>query len=231
MISSSQATTASVNKKKIDSPDKYFSSRLNEFMELHEISQTQLAKETGITRQSISKYLGGELPSAKILIEIADYFKTTPNYLLGYTNIKDCDITGDLNRFQKSTQLSENSIKTLIYWNEKFSKDNNPSLITMAFDQMISYEKGYNFRNTLFSLMACANHLKKLFVEFRSSENKKNLTYVSDGQDFVQIDDLLEYEIILNKQKTKLLIWQASRDLSVLLEKFITEEIDGSLYE
>ena len=232
MNSSNQAMKTSDSTPQKYNPYEIFSSRLDILVSSDEDSQTKLAEKLGVSRQTISKYIRGDtLPTTTTLVELANYFSTTPNYLLGYTDIQGRDITGDINKFHELTNLSENAINTLIYWNEKFSKDNNPSLITMAFDQMISYEKGYNFRNTLFTLMACANHLKKLFVEFRSSENKKNLTYASDGQDFVQIDDLLEYEIILNKHKTKLLIWQASRDLYVLLEKFITEEIDESLYE
>lgn len=66
-------------------------------------TQNQIAKEIGVTRQSISQYCDGStVPNADKLLKLAQYFNVSADYLLGLTeaktNNKDvqfiCDYTG-----------------------------------------------------------------------------------------------------------------------------------------
>lgn len=53
------------------------------------ITQRQLADAIGISQQSINKYENHNIePDIKTLIQIANYFNTSVDYLIGNTNIQ-----------------------------------------------------------------------------------------------------------------------------------------------
>ena len=60
--------------------------RLKELREDRDLNQTQVAKYLNMSQTGYSKYETGEndIPS-KILIELAKYYKTSVDYLLGIT--------------------------------------------------------------------------------------------------------------------------------------------------
>ena len=61
-----------------------FVEMLNDLMQEENINANNLAKKLGCTPSSICSYLSGEYsPLIKSLVEIADYFKCTTDYLLG----------------------------------------------------------------------------------------------------------------------------------------------------
>ena len=67
-----------------------FAQRLRQTMEQMKMTQGDLAKEIGVQRQTVSLYtLGQSSPDAERLILIANALKTTPNYLLGFTEDPD----------------------------------------------------------------------------------------------------------------------------------------------
>ena len=67
-----------------------FAQRLRQTMEQMKMTQVDLAKEIGVQRQTVSLYtLGQSSPDAERLILIANALKTTPNYLLGFTEDPD----------------------------------------------------------------------------------------------------------------------------------------------
>ena len=64
-----------------------FKDRLKELREEKGISQSQLAKETGLNQASISLLEGGRrVPTAPTIITLAKYFEVTTDYLLGMTD-------------------------------------------------------------------------------------------------------------------------------------------------
>ena len=61
--------------------------RLKELRKKHHISQVRLAIELDLTQNSISRYENGKREADyKTLINIADYFNVSINYLLGRTD-------------------------------------------------------------------------------------------------------------------------------------------------
>jgi len=64
-----------------------FSERLKELRLEKEISQHQLAKQTGISQKGISHWENEErIPNANAIITLAKFFGVTADYLLGITN-------------------------------------------------------------------------------------------------------------------------------------------------
>lgn len=222
---------ASVNEEKLDSPDKYFSYRLKKFMLLRNISQTQLAQETGITRQSISKYLNGELPSAKILIEIADYFDTTPNYLLGYSNIKDSSIVDDANAFNKLTSLSEESIKRLIEWNNDNSSNSKPDYLIMALDKLITSEYGGSLRGSLYELMYSVNKLVDQKAKFNDPEAETTTLFTYKFEDYVISEPVDKDSMRRTRTHIDMMLWRAAKDFSYFVENIVNQELGEDLHE
>lgn len=65
-----------------------FSERLKKLREDHNYTQQQLADALHVSKNSISHYeLKVSMPSIDVMIEIADLFDVTLDYLLGRTNV------------------------------------------------------------------------------------------------------------------------------------------------
>ena len=47
------------------------------------ITQTQLAKETGLNRETVNQFVLGRMPKTETLMKIADYLNVSTDYLLG----------------------------------------------------------------------------------------------------------------------------------------------------
>ena len=53
------------------------------------ISQRQLGEKIGVSQQSINKYENHEIePDIHTLIQMADFFQTSMDYLVGHTNVR-----------------------------------------------------------------------------------------------------------------------------------------------
>ena len=59
------------------------------------ISQVELAKVLGVTKQTISNWENNNIqPSIEMLVSLADYFGTSTDYLLGRNKINMVDLEG-----------------------------------------------------------------------------------------------------------------------------------------
>lgn len=94
--------------------DNVFARNLRKLMERKDITQEELAKKAGCSRQAVSQYMdGSSVPNVDKLLGIADYFGVSIDYLLGRENKPNekelinqiCDYTG----------LSEEAIQFLSY--------------------------------------------------------------------------------------------------------------------
>ncbi len=63
----------------------------------HKISQKQLADVIGVSQQSINKYENHNIePDIDTLKSLANYFNTSIDYLVGYSNKNTSDINSEL---------------------------------------------------------------------------------------------------------------------------------------
>jgi transcriptional regulator with XRE-family HTH domain len=121
-----------------------FAKRLREVMDETQTTQEILAKQTGLTRQTISQYMDGSvLPNVEKLYKICSYFNMTSDYLIGFTDSKSRDISDQL--IQNTTGLSEAAIETL----KKISHGRPNSLFSLPFDMGVI---NYIFSNQSFLL-------------------------------------------------------------------------------
>lgn len=83
-----------------------FGERLHSLRTQAGMTQTELAKRLGITKSVVSYYERLERsPSPDVLIQLADIFRVTTDYLLGITHKKTIDVT----------ELDEEDMKYLLY--------------------------------------------------------------------------------------------------------------------
>ena len=76
--------------------------RIREIRLARKISQVELAKALGVTKQSVSNWENDNIqPSIDMLVKIADVLHVSTDYLLGRDEQRVIDVTG----------LSENSIQ------------------------------------------------------------------------------------------------------------------------
>lgn len=62
--------------------------RLKELRQKKKISQQQLADIIGVSQQSVNKYENHNVePDISLLIELADFFNTSVDYLIGHSEI------------------------------------------------------------------------------------------------------------------------------------------------
>ncbi len=63
--------------------------RIRELREDHDLTQREVAEMLGLSQTGYSKYETGtnDIPTA-VLIKLADFYKTSVDYLLGRTNLR-----------------------------------------------------------------------------------------------------------------------------------------------
>ena len=142
---------------------KIFSKRLKSLRKENGITQEKLAKILNYSRSTVTKYESGHrIPSKNFLIDIADYFEVSIDYLLDRTNI----------RLGLQEYLSKYSPSVIVFVNPKNGKiiDHSPSVL-----DFYGYTSEELLEMTIFDLNTLPkDKLYKLMVKAR---NRKHLTF------------------------------------------------------
>lgn len=69
--------------------------RIRALREQRELTQTDLAKQLGITRSSVNAWeMGISVPSTQYIVELAQFFKVSTDYLLCVDHTATVDLEG-----------------------------------------------------------------------------------------------------------------------------------------
>jgi len=69
--------------------------RIKVLREQQNMTQTQLAKQLGITRSSVNAWeMGISVPSTQYIVELANIFKVSTDYLLGVNTTASISVAG-----------------------------------------------------------------------------------------------------------------------------------------
>lgn len=81
-----------------------FSKRIKDLRESKRLSMDQLAKELGITKSRVNMWENnGTIPRGDVLIQLAQYFNVTTDYLLGNDDMSEVSTTNaKLNSLQRN---------------------------------------------------------------------------------------------------------------------------------
>ncbi len=135
---------------KIKGYDGIFSTRLRELMEDNQgrgkTTQEELAKATGITRQTISQYMDGSvLPNIERVYFIAKYFDVSSDYLIFGTKSKK----SDNQEINSRLGLSDDTIKILETWAADKGDSRNIELLNYFFKNGLISELIPDFKQGL----------------------------------------------------------------------------------
>nr|DAQ42083.1 MAG TPA: Repressor protein CI [Caudoviricetes sp.] len=150
------------------------------------VSQTELAKEIGVTRQAISTYaLGTSAPDIIKFKAIADFFHVSSDYLLGFTTERTQ--SKDLQQACKTTGLSESAIQALQF-------DKQQSKKTNLFDV-----EDFLIRSFYVSSWAsCLKRFVQNAIQIKSLQSKLGADIVEDQTAFFKWQALCEFEKTFN---------------------------------
>ena len=69
--------------------------RIKDLRQARHMTQVELAKELGLTKQCVSNWENGNIaPSIKMLMRLADFFCVSTNYLLGRDDNQSLGVEG-----------------------------------------------------------------------------------------------------------------------------------------
>lgn len=140
----------------------------------------EVADSLDITRVSLGYYEKGERkPDIEILYKIADYYKVSVDYLLGWSETKSRDI--DIQGIVEKTGLSESVINKLCYYHnhETFKA------YTMALNIIL---KSLNFESALHHIDKYMNEVKNLNI--LQQQRRERLKSLGDDGNWPYSDDL-----------------------------------------
>ena len=93
-----------------------FGAVLKQLRKSHNLTQEELGLRIGLSKAVVSKYENGiGYPTFDMLIQIADYFSVTTDYLLGVAKHKTIDVSN----------LNETQIEAVQRIVAEFNRDNN----------------------------------------------------------------------------------------------------------
>lgn len=131
-----------------------FARNLRKLMERKDITQEELAKKAGCSRQAVSQYMdGSSVPNVDKLLGIADYFGVSIDYLLGRKNEPNeielkylmCDYTGlslrDVEYLHDQALAKDRHIED---WFAENSSDPSDRLFALMIKRMFSNIKRRN---------------------------------------------------------------------------------------
>lgn len=180
--------------KKIKGYDGILATRLRGLMDEAKITQIELAKKLGITRQSISQYMDGSIvPNAEKLYLIADFFDVSSDYLLGRTNVRT--LSTDIVTACKITGLSEEFVKCL-----NTSHPNKLEIMNIMFKNNFiqNMVKSIEYEVTILILEQIRTSEMENFAITRSLDGKISANVELEHKD---LDKYFEYEMQEIKRK------------------------------
>ncbi|MGN1450538.1 MAG: helix-turn-helix transcriptional regulator [Eubacteriales bacterium] len=72
-----------------------FADRIKQLRECNNLTQAQLARKLGITRASVNAWeMGISVPSTQYVVELAEIFKVSTDYLLGVNSTAALSVSG-----------------------------------------------------------------------------------------------------------------------------------------
>lgn len=184
------------------------------------VTQKELSDNVGVSRQVISQYcLGNTSPNVETLINIAEFFNVSSDYLIGLSVVASTDI--DDKAISEKTGLTDAAIKTLKNWkkgikhNFLISGDKPPKnsmsvfLNFEGFKQQAAINYMLDDENEL--LFYIASYLYDDHISYDPEDNTKirlhnkslGLDVMIDIDDFKSISLLKIQNVLLNIDKNK----------------------------
>lgn len=121
-----------------------FANRLNEELQIQNISQEELAEDIHISTGALSNYrTGNRFPDARILVALSEKLKVSLDYLFGITDLKSTDIEDKV--INEKTSLNDESIKVLAGYTESINYNGDNELYQVFKEVSMDRLKAINY--------------------------------------------------------------------------------------
>lgn len=178
--------------KRIHTQDTYdlpFPTRLRQLIEDSGQTQDAIAKQIEVNRQSIGQWKDGiTAPDVYTLAKIANHFKVSADFLLGFTEAKSNDT--DIKLVHEKIGLSDKAIENLI------SEYALPKSKTVILSELLEMEAFYKLFYDIHKLIGAKN--RKLLYEKECQENKSFQHWRMQRQDQILENEEDAYTVTLD---------------------------------
>ncbi|WP_288646512.1 helix-turn-helix domain-containing protein [uncultured Lactobacillus sp.] len=178
--------------------------RIKEIRQEKNLSQTDIAKALGVTRQAISLYEKGDRePKLETWQKLADFFGVSVSYLQGIGTIRDPEANINTLKDELYKNISSNISNKLLLFNGK-------KLNSQAKEELtnITVEKFVNIFDTVIKNVDMGTYLKDRYVSL--AKNIDNITTLNDINAMVTRGLMLALESTTDKE--------AKNKLNVIME-------------
>lgn len=150
-----------------------YSRRINDLLFEKQITQEELAKETGVSKPTISAWIMGKYePKIKGLKSVADYLGVTVDYLIGNTDIRQPNER--LQAINRLLGLNQNSIEILSTLNKYKIGDNILQPVAEKEEVHGIVTSEYDKPTYIINLLLNNSHLLGLFYSYMTAINDDN---------------------------------------------------------
>lgn len=178
--------------------------RIKEIRQEKNLSQTDIAKALGVTRQAISLYEKGDRePKLETWQKLADFFGVSVSYLQGIGTIRDPEANINTLKDELYKKISSNISNKLLLFNGK-------KLNSQAKEELtnITVEKFVNIFDAVIKNVDMGTYLKDRYVSL--AKNIDNITTLNDINAMVTRGLMLALESTTDKE--------AKNKLNVIME-------------
>ena len=178
--------------------------RIKEIRQEKNLSQTDIAKALGVTRQAISLYEKGDRePKLETWQKLADFFDVSVSYLQGIGTIRDPEANINTLKDELYKKISSNISNKLLLFNGK-------KLNSQAKEELtdITVEKFVNIFDAVIKNVDMGTYLKDRYVSL--AKNIDNITTLNDINAMVTRGLMLALESTTDKE--------AKNKLNVIME-------------
>lgn len=178
--------------------------RIKEIRQEKNLSQTDIAKALGVTRQAISLYEKGDRePKLETWQKLADFFGVSVSYLQGIGTIRDPETNINTLKDELYKKISSNISNKLLLFNGK-------KLNSQAKEELtnITVEKFVNIFDAVIKNVDMGTYLKDRYVSL--AKNIDNITTLNDINAMVTRGLMLALESTTDKE--------AKNKLNVIME-------------
>ena len=147
--------------------------RIKEIRQEKNLSQTDIAKALGVTRQAISLYEKGDRePKLETWQKLADFFGVSVPYLQGISDIKDLDRVSTFEKFYESLETTPDG-----------------KSVKVPIDEALALSNGLQIKEFLTINDAILNGQNE-HLSINDLENYKKITANFDAENLADIDEI-----------------------------------------
>lgn len=192
--------------------------RIKEIRQEKNLSQTDIAKALGVTRQAISLYEKGDRePKLETWQKLADFFDVSVPYLQGISDIKDLKRVSTFTNFLTSLEQTEES-------DEQISNEIKNLTMSLRVKTFLRISHAIlSEQNGALPALVDVDRYKKLVSNFDNT----NLKDISDIN--ANITDL--YLIMLNAMQGKKKDKEAYNKIQKIINEWLTIDENDELYK